>query len=143
MNNSTAVFLINDKVRAILATYEAGDNAAKAFFKSFDPTLKVGDLVNVVSNTRHNVTVVKITDVDVEFDISTTTKFEWIISKVDMEPHIKMLAMENDALAAIASAEKHRKREELKKALFADAEAKLATMALAKLDSAPALEAQE
>lgn len=36
MNYSTAVFLINDKVRAVYGTYEAGERAAKTMFKTFD-----------------------------------------------------------------------------------------------------------
>lgn len=55
MNKSTAVFLINDRVRMIRASYEADTATQKAsteFFKTFDHTIKVGDLINVVSNTR-------------------------------------------------------------------------------------------
>ena len=60
MNKTTAVFLINDRVRAIRAAYEADTPTQKAgteLFKTFDPDIQVGDLVNVVSTTRHLVTL--------------------------------------------------------------------------------------
>jgi len=143
MNNTTAVFLINDKVRAVLATYEAGEHAPKEYFKTFDPTIKVGDLVNVTSETRHMITVVKVTDVDVEFDIATGTKFKWITGKIDLSDYEKTLAMETSALAAIASAEKTKRREELRKALFADQEAKITSLPIAHFAGAtPAIEAK-
>lgn len=141
MNNTTAVFLINDKVRAILATYEAGDNAPKEYFKTFDASIKIGDLVNVTSETRHCFTVVKVTDVDVEFDIGTGTKFKWITGKIDLADYQNTLAMEDSALKAIASAEKTKRREELRKALFADQEAKISALPIAHFAGAsPVLE---
>lgn len=143
MNKTTAVFLINDRVRAIRASYEADTPTAKAsteLFKTFDPSIRVGDLVNVVSTTRHNVTVCKVQAVDVEFDIETSQTVQWVIGKIDMAQHLKTLGMEDEALAAIASAEKNRRREELKKAIFADAEAKLSAMPLAQFDGPIAIE---
>lgn len=136
MNKSTAVFLINDRVRAIKASYEADEPTRKApteIFKTFDHMIKVGDLINVVSNTRHNVTVCKVQEVDVELDIETTANIQWVIGKIDMTPHLQTLAMENDALAAIASAEKNRKREELRKSILADVEGKIGGMSIAAI----------
>lgn len=144
MNKTTAVFLINDRVRAISASYEADTLTAKAsteLFKTFDPDIKVGDLINIVSNTRHNVTVCKVQAVDVEFDIETTTAVLWVIGKIDMEQHLTTLGMENDALAAIASAEKNRKREELRKSLMADVEGKISGLPIAAIGHDPKTEA--
>lgn len=145
MNKTTAVFLINDRVRMIRASYEADTPNAKAsteLFKTFDHTIKAGDLVNVVSTTRHNVTVCKVQAVDVDYDIETSASVQWVIDKVDMAQHLKTLGMEDEALAAIASAEKNRRREELKKAIFADAEAKLSAMPLAQFDGPIAIESK-
>lgn len=142
MNKTTAVFLINDRVRAIRASYEADTPTSKAsteLFKTFDPSIKVGDLVNVVSNTRHNVTVCKVQAVDVEFDIETTQVVQWVIGKIDMAQHLSTLGMEEDALALIASAEKNRKREELRKSLLADVEGKIGGLSIAAIGhTAPA-----
>lgn len=143
MNKTTAVFLINDRVRAIRASYEADTPTTKApteLFKTFDPDIKVGDLVTVVSNTRHNVTVCKVQAVDVEFDIETTANVQWVIGKIDMAPHLATLGMEEDALAAIASAEKNRKREELRKSLLADVEGKIDGWRIAAIGHTPTAE---
>jgi len=73
VNNSTIVFLINDQVRAFKGTYDEGQAAET--FKTMDQTLAVNDLVLVQSSTRHLMTVVKVTEVDVEinFDSNKTT----------------------------------------------------------------------
>lgn len=133
MNYSTAVFLINDKVRAVLGTYEAGDNAAKTMFKTFDATVNKGDFVLVPTNTRHNMTVVKITDVDVEFDIETTTNVEWVIERIDLSAFEQMKAQEQAAITTIQSAEKNRKRKALREAIFADAETTLNKLPIAAI----------
>lgn len=146
MNKTTAVFLINDRVRAIRASYEADTPTSKAsteLFKTFDQTIQVGDLINVVSTTRHNITVCKVQAVDVEFDIETSQTVQWVVGKIEMESHLRTLQMENEALAMIASAEKNRKREELKKALLADVEGKISGMTIAAIGhdtGAPAAE---
>lgn len=133
MNYSTAVFLINDKVRAVKGTYEAGENAGKTMFKTFSPTLKVGDFTIVPTNTRHNMTVVKITDVDVEFDIETTTNVEWIIGQIDLTAYEQVLGQEQEAVKTIQSAEKNRKRAALREAIFADAETQLNKLPIAAI----------
>lgn len=131
MNNSTAVFLINDRVRAVYGTYEAGDNAGKTLFKTFDSAVKVGDFAIVPTGTRHNMTVVKVTDVDVDFDIDTSVKMEWIIGRIDLTAYEQTLAQEGAAIQMIQSAEKRKKREELKKAIFADQEGAIAALPIA------------
>lgn len=64
MDNSRIVFLINDQVRAVKAKYE--DSGAAEMFKTFDATIQVGDLAVVQSTTRHMMTVVKVTEIDVD-----------------------------------------------------------------------------
>ncbi len=78
MNYTTAVFLINDKARALRGTYEAGEHAPRALFKTFDPAIKKDDLVIVPTGTRHNMTVVKIVEEDVEIEIETDQPV-WIV----------------------------------------------------------------
>lgn len=141
MNYSTAIFLINDKTRAVLGTYEAGDNAPRTLFKTLDQTIKKDDLVLVQSSTRHNVTVVKIVETDVEFDIETTAKIEWVVAKVDTASFQTLADAEQQAISLIQSAEKNRKREELKKALLADVSGKIDGMAIAAIGHDPAPQA--
>ena len=142
MNYTTAVFLINDKVRAVYGTYEAGDHAAKTMFKTFDPDVKVGDFCVVPTNTRHNMTVVKITDVDVEFDIETPTQVAWIISSIDLVNYESMLSQEQAAITTIQSAEKNRKRKALREAIFADAETQLNKLPIAAIGHEGEVEAK-
>lgn len=140
MNYSTAIFLINDKARAVHGTYEVDTQTTKApreLFKTLDQSIKVGDLALVQSGTRHGVTVVKITDLDVEFDIETTTKIGWVICKVDMSTFQDMANAEQDAIRVIQQAEKNRKRAELKKTLMADVEGELSGMTIAAIGHDP------
>lgn len=124
MNNSTAIFLINQNTRAIQATYEAGDKAPVELFKTLDASVQVGDLVLVETDTRHKMTVCKVSAVDVDFDIETPANVRWIISRIDASEYERLKGLEEGALAAIKSAELRRKREQLAAALVADANAK-------------------
>jgi len=126
-NESTAVFLINDAVRAVMCTYEddtpvpPGTRVKNAtMFKTLDPDIEVDDLVVVPTTTRHKFTVVKVVEVDVDVDFNNPTKIDWIVQRVDTSDHEKLLASEKTALRAIRSAEQRREREKLKEALMAD-----------------------
>lgn len=74
MNYSTAIFLINPKVRAIAAIYEPDTDSRKAprtVFKTFDQSIGVNDYILVPTETRHKMTVNKVVEVDVEPDLET------------------------------------------------------------------------
>lgn len=120
MNYSTAIFLISDQVRAVLATYENEDNAPKTMFKTLDPNIKVDDFVTVPTSTRHKMTVCKVVEVDVEPDLETSREMEWIVGVVGTANFDDIKSQEGDAIARIKSAEKTRKRKELRDALLAD-----------------------
>lgn len=128
-NYSTAVFLLNNKVRAVLGIYKpdplnAGMNGVqlekRVMFKTMDPDIKKGDLVLVPSDTRHNITTFKITDVDVEVDLESSTKINWIVGVVDRTEYDQVIAMEASAIDRIKSAQTTKKRKELRDALMAD-----------------------
>lgn len=119
-NQSTAVFLINDKTRAILATYEEGDSAKRTMFKTFDSEIDVDDLIIVPTDTRHKMTVCKVVEVDVDVDFNSPTRVEWVVSKIDTSEYEDVVRREKDALKTIRSAEVRREREKLKEALLAD-----------------------
>jgi hypothetical protein len=123
MNYSTAVFLINSDVRAVICTYEADEAHKKAprqMFKTFDKSIAVGDLVTVPSGTRHLVTVCKVVEVDADVDFDNSSSVDWIIGKIDMTAHKLTLTQEEDAIRVIQSAEKTKKRNELRAAMLAD-----------------------
>lgn len=118
MNYSTAVFLINANVRAVLCTYEAEDHAKKTMFKTLDKSVRVGDLVVVPTDTRHKMTVCKVTDVDVDVDFDCATPVNWVVTKVDRAAHETTLSQEAEAIATIKSAETRKKRDELRAAIM-------------------------
>lgn len=125
MNYSRAIFLISEQVRCVLVTYEpdnlTGDKRAeRVSYKTFDRTLKPGDYVVVPTNTRWGMTVCRIEAVDVEPDLETDKHMDWIIGKVNRADFEDITRQEDDAIAKIKSAEKRRKREELRKALLDD-----------------------
>jgi hypothetical protein len=120
MNYTTAIFLINKNVRAVLCNYEPDAPDKKVMFKTLDPTIKVDDLVIVPTKTRHGMTVSKVVETDVDVDFDSHTPVCWIVTKVDSANHKQTLAQEADAIRIIQSAEKTKKRNELAAALLAD-----------------------
>jgi hypothetical protein len=128
VDNSKIVFLINDQARAIMATYEPG--APAEMFKTLDDGISVGDLAVVQSTTRHMMTVVKVTAVDVDVNFDSTTPLKWIVSRIDAPAFEATLAAEGQAISAVQAAELRRKKEELRKTMFADHEESIARLSL-------------
>lgn len=121
MNTSTAIFLINPNARAVSCIYEAeGSKQTPYIFKTLDQSIKVNDLVVVPTDTRHNLTVVKVVEVDVDLDIDTPHQIKWVIGKVDLATHNELLELEADALAKIKASQLRKKREQLAKDLLDD-----------------------
>ncbi len=133
MNNSTAVFLINDNVRAIQCTYEEGESAKREVFKTFDKSIEVDDFVIVESGTRHKMTVVKVVEVDVDIDLESSTKVLWVIDAIDTVNFDDTLIKEQKALDAIHSAQKRKRRKELQEAILADQEETLKALPIAHM----------
>jgi hypothetical protein len=143
MNYSTAIFIINDNVRAIAATYESDDRvdsatgkkipgpAPRIIFKTFDQSIKNDDLIIVPTKTRHGFTICKVAEVDIEIDLESPTLIDWVSGVFDVTEHQRMLDMEKAMHDTIRSAEKNRKREELRRSLMADSEVKLLALPIA------------
>lgn len=123
MNHTTAVFLINKDLRAILAEYEPGSAVKKIMFKTLDATIAKDDFVVVPTGTRHGMTVVKVTDVDVSVDFDDPTKVDWVIGKVDRAAYETTLKEEAQAIETIKSAEFRARRAKLFDELVADKDA--------------------
>lgn len=120
MNYTTAVFLINKNVRAVLCNYEPDAQDKKVMFKTLDPKIKEGDLVIVPTKTRHGFTVSKVVETDVDVDFDSQTLVNWLVCKVDPADYEATLTQESDAIQVIKSAEKTKKRNELAAALLVD-----------------------
>lgn len=132
MHPSKIVFLINDHVRAVHARYEPTGKLET--FKTLDPTIDKDDLVVVESDTRWDMTVVKVEAVDVEVDLDSGAGIKWITQRIDTHAFGETLALEAKAIEAVQAAERKRKKAELRKSLFADHEDSIATLKLANLD---------
>lgn len=136
MNYSKAVFLINNNVRAIRGTYE--DKGTTAVFKTFDQTLKVGELVVVPTTTRHGFTAFKISEVDVDIDMDSSEKMDWVVQRVDLVGYEATLSQEADAVAKIKSAELRKKRSDLAENLLKDSLAEMKALPISTMgDPAP------
>lgn len=137
MNYSTAIFLINPKVRAIAAIYEPDtDNrkAPRAIFKTFDQTISVGDFILVPTETRHKMTVNKVVEVDVEADLESSLPMHWVIGTVDRSMYEDVLTQESRAIELMKAAEKTHAREELRKKMMAHVdETKLAALQITRM----------
>lgn len=121
MNYSTAIFLISEQARAVMVTYEDHEGAARSMYKTLDKRIKVDDYVVVPTDTRHHMTVCKVVETDIEPDFDSSKDVNWIIGTVSTANYEDLKEQETEAIAKIRSAEKRRKREELRDALIADA----------------------
>jgi hypothetical protein len=120
LNYTTAIFLINKNVRAVLCNYEPNAPDKTIMFKTLDKTIREGDFVIVPTNTRHNMTVSRVVETDVDVDFDSGAAVGWIVSKIDRSAYEVTLSQEGDAITVIKSAEKTKKRNELAAALLAD-----------------------
>ena len=120
MNYSTAIFLISDQARACMTDYHNKEGEKLEMVKTLDPTIKVDDYVIVQTHTRHNMTVVKVVEVDVEPDFDNREQMRWIIGKVDLADFEDLKKQEAEAIDRIKHAEKQKKRRELRETLLAD-----------------------
>lgn len=137
MNSSTIIFLINDNVRAIRAIYEAdtpAGQAAREVFKTLDPTIKVGDLVVVPTSTRHFMTVVKVVDVDWDIDLDLPAEVKWVVDKVDRSNHDRLQEQEQVAIQTVKSAEKRKKRDDLRAAVLLDSADQIKALPISAFD---------
>lgn len=127
MNKTLAVFLISDSCRLIACAYEVDEkgnakDGKTCSFKTFDPAIAKGDLVIVPTGTRVGFTVVKVIEVDtqgeINFDRDDGIDYKWIVGKFDRSLYDEGVAKERTLLEAVATAERNKKREEMRKALL-------------------------
>jgi hypothetical protein len=137
LNYSRSIFLINDIVRAVECIYEVDTEHSKAKrsqFKTLDLTIKVGDFVVVPTDTRHNMTVVKVVGVNVDVDLDSPVQMEWVIGTVQRADYEALLEKERDAIETIKSAEKKQKRDAMRKAIFENHPEMLAGLQLTHIE---------
>lgn len=119
MNYSTAVFLINQKVRAVAVNYEPGEKKVTVF-KTLDETIVKDDYVVVPTDTRHKFTVSRVVEADVDVDFDSSEQMAWVVARVDRAAYDRTLRQEEDAVRVVKSAEIRKKREDLAAAMLKD-----------------------
>ncbi|HEY4355988.1 MAG TPA: hypothetical protein VGN16_09595 [Acidobacteriaceae bacterium] len=135
MNHSKTVFLINDQVRAVRGNYQ--QDGTTAVFKTLDQTIKKDDLVVVQTGTRHGMTVIKIIEVDIDLDMDSPEKIEWVVQKVNQQAFSDLIANEDEMLAKVKKAELRKKRGDLADALFKDDMEAMKALPIAHMNDAP------
>lgn len=124
MNYSTAIFLVNQAVRAVAVSYDtdAEGKGIRPFtlFKTLDPDVEVGQYVVIPTDTRHRMTVARVEEVDVDVDLESTVQVGWLVDAVDRRAYDEVIGREANAIGAIKSAERRAKQEELREKLIAD-----------------------
>lgn len=145
MNYSTAIFLINNDVRAVSVSYEqdAEGKGIKPFvpFKTFDPEVAVGDYVVIPTGTRHAMTVARVEDVDVEVELGFGGDMKWLVDLVDTSQRDAIETMEAGVVSTIKAAKKKAEQDKLRAELLAD-NPSLTLLADIKPDTVPALPAE-
>lgn len=137
MNYSTAIFLINKNARAIRAHYEpptSGHTPQSYTFKTLDPDIAVDDFIIIPTDTRHEMTVVQVVEVDVDLDFDSSQEIKWVIGKVNTKAHEELLAQEQVAIKRIKSAEMRKKRGDLAEALFEDSMEEIKALPIADIN---------
>lgn len=144
MNYSTAVMLFNSDIRAIRVSYDPNDKVnglPKSYlFKTLDPDLKVGDFVSIPTDTRHNITVAKVEEIDAEVDFDSSLEIKWIVSRVPTKEYEAILADEQIWIAEMKKAQNMKKKEDIKKSMldmYQANGASLDTLAIAGRKPAP------
>jgi len=149
-NPNTVIFLVNTKCRALALAYEWCDQHGKAaggstvktdIFKTFDQDLKKGDLVLGETQSRHQLCVYRVVEVDVEVNMDHGSYIPWIAGRCDDSALKGLKAREEELLAAIRQKDKERKRLELAETMTKDYGDALANLAITKGD-VPALPAE-
>lgn len=149
-NYSTALFLVNDEVQAITAHYEPDNPASsvkapREIFKTFDRTLKKGDLIIVPSSTRHQVTTCMVDEVGAQLDLDTTANVRWVIGKIDMGAFEATKAKEDRLINSMKQAEARARQADIRTKLMSsiDPEAlgnsELVTVALPAPEKPPSV----
>lgn len=120
MNLSTAIFLVNDSVRAVRVEYDPENfknNSPNKLFKTLDVDLQKDDLVIVPTSTRHGFTIAKVVEVGFRVDFNSPDRFAWIGGKFDKPAYEHILKQEAIVIDRIGSAEENRIRQELKNSM--------------------------
>lgn len=121
MNINTALFLFRKDVRAIACEYQTLEEYSSrklTVFKTFDPTIKNGDIVVVPTETRVGFTAVRVVEADVTIDLDTKQPMPWIAGSINTGAFEKLKADEAGFLAKMRKVQEGAEREKLRAAMM-------------------------
>ncbi len=144
MNYSSAVMLINNNIRAVKVTYEPDterDTKQRYIYKTLDKSLQNGDYVVVPTDTRHNLTVCQVDEINVDVDPDDSTPLKWIVAKVDKAAYDSTLSEEAKWIEALKGAEKDARRKEMAEKMINKYGENLKNLPIANAQDANAMQA--
>jgi len=121
MDHSALAFIANDDVIAITCTFQSGGK--RYTYKTLDDTLKPGDLVLVECSGPSNYygfCVVKVKEVDTDVDLQASFGYKWIVGKIDLDTHTKIIKAEKQMVKEVRRADLKQKRQTFAKAIGID-----------------------
>ncbi len=121
LNYDLAIFIVSKKARCVACSYQPNEQK-RTLFKTLDQSIKVDDYVVVPTNTRHGMTVTRVTETDIVPDVESTTPMNWIIGVVNVVDYESLQDQEREAVDIIKSAERARRAEELRETMVKAAE---------------------
>ncbi|MBU6232436.1 hypothetical protein KGP36_07420, partial [Patescibacteria group bacterium] len=101
-------------------------------FKTFDQSIKAGDIIIVSTTTRHGFTCAKVEETDVDVNFENTLDYRWIVGKVDQSTYQMILSQEEDAIAKVRAADLAKRKRELVDAILGDSASAFKQLPLAK-----------
>lgn len=127
MHDSRQVFLLDDNVKCVSGKYEVGHSASTEEFKTGLNGIEVGDYIVVPTDTRQKMTVVRVDEIDIEPDLESDIKMDWVMCKVPKTEYDATMASEKAFTDRNRIAIRKRKKQELIKTLEIDTSMKVIT----------------
>lgn len=127
VNKSLAIFLTDTPPRAVLCTYDGFDDDGNpkgnlTLFKTWDLSIKVRDFVVIPTKPDHRLgfTTAQVARVDVDPDFDSHVTPGWIVGVIDLVDYYEAVAREQKFMDVVANADKRRRKDELKRSVFAN-----------------------
>lgn len=127
MHDSRTVFLLDDNIKCVSGKYDIGHNSSTEEFKTAIEGIEVGDYVVVPTDTRQKMTVVRIDEINIEPDLESDVKMDWVMCKVPKQAYDATMASEKTFVDRTRVAARIRKKEQLIKDLQIDTSMKVIT----------------
>lgn len=118
MHNSNLILLVDESMRVIKAQYEP--KGKSEYFKTRDANIAVDDYIVTQTHSRHEMTVAKVTAVDVNPDLDTVGEIRWAVQRIDYETYQADCAAEATMIDRIQEKKRAEKRAELRKTMVGD-----------------------